>query len=70
MELGNRAINETGNVYGVWFVSSMITPREMSNGCLKYKLLCRKCGAIRFVNGNNLRFGKYAHTCKRCGTKI
>lgn len=70
MELGNRAINETGNVYGVWFVSSMITPREMSNGCLKYKLVCRKCGAIRFVNGNNLRFGKYAHTCKNCGARI
>lgn len=69
MESGHRAKDETGNVYGIWFVTGIITPREQSNGCLKYKLVCRSCGAVKFVNGNNLRFGRYAKRCKRCGAK-
>lgn len=70
MELGHRTVDETGNVFGVWFVSSMITPREMSNGCIKYKTVCRFCGAVKYVNGNNLRFGRYAHKCKKCGARL
>lgn len=70
MGLGHRAVDETGKVYGIWLVSDIISPREMTNGCLRYKLVCRRCGAIRFVNGNNLRFGRYARRCRNCGTKV
>lgn len=66
-KLGHRAIDEVGNKYGIWDIIGVANERQKSNQCIRYVLKCRHCGNISYANGNNLRFGKYAHTCRYYG---
>lgn len=65
---GRTYINELGHKYGPYIVTAYTSNRENSNKTVIWKVEC-KCGHIRYYNGNNLRFGKYRHTCPICGRR-
>nr|DAS45642.1 MAG TPA: InsA N-terminal domain [Caudoviricetes sp.] len=65
----DRAIDETGKIYGPWVVVGRYWPNykperaSMANWMCK----CKHCGAMKVYVGNKLRSDRYAHTCKECG---
>lgn len=65
--MGRPITNEVGQQYGPFIVCDSIPPREPSNGVVKWKCKCKRCGNEITFNGNNMRFGKIRRACENCG---
>lgn len=58
---------EFGHKYGPYTVTNYTTAREKSNRCVIWEVTC-KCGYVRYINGNNLRFNHFG-ACPKCGRR-
>ena len=58
--------NEVGKIYGPWIVTEVLSYRYNKNGCAQFNVRCQGCGRSKLYTGNDLRFNKYAHSCRRC----
>ena len=63
--MGRPYKDEINHNYGPYIVTGYTTNRERSNGCVIWEVKC-KCGYVRYINGNNLRFKNFSH-CPKCG---